>query len=140
MTNSQYLQTNNYVNTNKLYAAFQFAGMINEINTKQYVVFAMDDSIWDNLTASQVAWMNASPANMRSVLGWQVATYCITYDGVNPIKGRSAPLAFNTLNGTVTYTAGGVGQLDGTPVYIWDWFTSNGAVTITDFIHPPVGH
>ncbi len=139
MTNSQYLQTNSYVYTTKLYAALQFAGLINTINTRQYVVLAMDDSAWSSFTPTQLNWMNASPANMRSVLGWQVITSCITWDGVNPVKDLStgATLSVNTLNGPVTFTSksGGIGTFGSGSVGIWDWFTSNGSVTIAGFVN-----
>jgi hypothetical protein len=139
MTNSQYLQTNSYINTTKLYAALQFAGLLNTINTKQYVVLAMDDSIWSNFTQAQLDWMNASPANMRSVLGWQVITSCITWDGVNPVKNMAvgSTQTVTTLNGTVTYThgTGGQGSFGNGKVGIWDWFTSNGSVTVAGFVN-----
>lgn len=138
MTNSQYLQTNGYVNTTKLYAALQFAGLIDTINSKQYVVLAMDDSAWNNFTQAQLNWMNASPANMRSVLGWQVVTSCITWNGVNPVKDMTvgATRTVTTLNGAVTYThnTDGLGTFGNGKVGIWDWFTSNGSVTIAGFV------
>ncbi len=141
MTNSQYLQTNGYANTARLYAAFQFAGLINTINSKQYVVLAMDDSQWNSLTQTQLDWMNASPANMRSVVGWQVITSCITWDGVNPVKNlpSGATQTVNTLNGPVTFTSGanGLGTFGNGSVAIWDWFTSNGSVTIAGFVKTP---
>jgi hypothetical protein len=139
MTNSQYLQTNGYANTTKLYAALQFAGLINTINSKQYVVLAMDDSQWSNFTQAQLNWMNASPANMKSVLGWQIITSCITWNGINPVKdmAKGATKTVTTLNGTVTYThnTGGLGAFGNGKVGIWDWFTSNGAVTIAGFVN-----
>ena len=139
MTNSQYLQTNSYSNTTKFYAALQFAGLIGTINTKQYVVLAMDDSRWGNFTPTQLNWMNASPANMRSVIGWQIITSCITWNGVNPVKDMAAgaTLTVNSLNGTVTFTSGvnGLGKFGNGPVGIWDWFTSNGSVTIAGFVN-----
>jgi len=138
MTNSQYLQTNGYGDTTKLYAALQFAGLIDTVNSKQYVVFAPDDWVFDNkLTAAQLAWMNQSPANMRAVLGWQIATSCITWAGVNPVENlaTSTKVTVNTLNGPVTYTHGGPGTLGNAGIAIWDWFTSNGSVTfVTDFV------
>jgi hypothetical protein len=137
-TNSQYLQTNSYVNTTKLYAALQFAGLIDTINTKQYVVLAMDDSGWNKFTPAQLNWMNASAANMRSVLGWQIIKSCITWDGVNPVKDMAigATQVVNTLNGPVTYThnGSGLGAFGSGQVGIWDWFTSNGSVTIAGFV------
>ncbi len=138
-TNSQYLQTNSYANTTKLYAALQFAGLIDTINTKQYVVLAMDDSQWNNFTQAQLNWMNASPANMKSVLGWQIITSCITWDGVNPVKDIPAgnTQTVNTLNGSVIFTskANGEGTFGNGSVGIWDWFTSNGSVTIAGFVN-----
>ena len=141
MTNSQYLQTNGYANTAKLYAGLQFAGLLDTVNRKQHVVLTMADGAWDNLSQAQRDWMNASPANMRSVLGWQVITSCITYKGVNPTKDMAAGTTqvVNTLNGSITYTAGGsMGKFENAPVYMWDWYTSNGAVTFSDFVRPPV--
>jgi hypothetical protein len=139
MTNSQYLQTNGYANTTKLYAALQFAGLINTINSKQYVVLAMDDSQWSNFTQAQLNWMNASPANMKSVLGWQIVTSCITWNGINPVKDmtNNATRTVTTLNGPVTYThkTQGPGAFGNGKVGIWDWFTSNGAVTIAGFVN-----
>lgn len=139
MTNSQYLQTNSYVHTTKLYAALQFAGLIDTINTKQYVVLAMDDTGWNSFTQSQLNWMNASPTNMRSVLGWQIITSCITWNGVNPVKDIPAGTtqSVNTLNGSVTFTsqANGNGTFGNGTVGIWDWFTSNGSVTIAGFVN-----
>lgn len=36
-------------------------------------------------------------------------------------------------------TAGGsMGKFENAPVYMWDWYTSNGAVTFSDFVRPPV--
>ncbi|HUP26558.1 MAG TPA: fasciclin domain-containing protein [Candidatus Limnocylindrales bacterium] len=141
MTNSGYLQTNSYGETNKLYAALQFAGLLSAIDAKQVVVFAPNDYIFDNkLTATQLAWMNQSPENMRSVLGWQIVTSCITWDGVNPVKDKplGQAVTLNTLNGPVTYIHGGPGKVENADIAIWDWFTSNGSVTfITDFIKPP---
>jgi hypothetical protein len=138
MNNSQYLQTNGYANTTKLYAALQFAGLIDTINTKQYVVLAMDDAQW-NFTQAQLDWMNASPANMRAVLGWQIITSCITWNGINPVKDMAAGTTrtVNTLNGTVTYTSGGngPGTFGSGGIGIWDWFTSNGSVTIAGFVN-----
>lgn len=141
-TNSQYLQTNSYVTTTKLYSALQFAGLINTVNTKQYVVLAMDDSAWSALTQAQLDYMNASPANMRSVLGWQIITSCITWKGVNPVQDLpvGTTLTVNTINGPVTFTArasGGLGTFGNARVGIWDWFTSNGAVTIAGFVKTP---
>lgn len=141
MTSSQYLQTNGYANTAKLYAGLQFAGLLDTVNRKQHVVLTMADGAWDNLSQAQRDWMNASPANMRSVLGWQVITSCITYKGVNPTKDMAAGTTqvVNTLNGSITYTAGGsMGKFENAPVYMWDWYTSNGAVTFSDFVRPPV--
>jgi len=140
MTNSQYLQTDGYVNTDKLYAALQFAGLLGTINSKQYVVLAMDDAQW-NFTQTQLDWLNADPAHMRQLLGWQVITSCITYNGVNPIKNMAngTTQTVNTLNGPVTFTAranGGLGTFDSGSVGIWDWFTSNGSVTICGFVKP----
>ncbi len=137
MTNSQYLQSNSYVPTTKLFAALQFAGLIDTVNTKQYVVLAMSDSQWNSFTPSQLNWMNASPANMRAVLGWQVVTSCISWDGVNPVKDMSmgAQKIVNTLNGQVTYTHGTPGKFGAGSVGIWDWFTSNGSVTIAGFVN-----
>jgi hypothetical protein len=139
MTNAQYLQTNSYVNTTKIYAALQFAGLINTINTKQYVVLAMDDSQWNSFTQAQLNWMNASPTNMRSVLGWQVIISCITWNGVNPVKNMAAgaTLTVNTLNGPVIFTSqtSGLGKFGNGSVSIWDWFTSNGSVTIAGFVN-----
>jgi hypothetical protein len=139
MTNSQYLQTNGYANTTKLYAALQFAGLINTVNSKQYVVLAMDDSQWNNFTQAQLNWMNASPANMKSVLGWQIITSCITWNGINPVKDMAvgATKTVTTLNGTVTYkhNTGGLGAFGNGKVGIWDWFTGNGAVTIAGFVN-----
>lgn len=137
MTNSQYLQTNGYVNTTKMYAALQFAGLLNTINSKQYVVLAMDDSQWSNFTQAQLDWMNASPANMRSVIGWQVITSCITWNGVNPVKDMTVGTtrSVTTLNGPVTYLHLSSGGYFGNgKVAIWDWFTSNGSVTIAGFV------
>lgn len=143
-TNSQYLQTNSYVDTSKLYAGLQFAGLINTINTKQYVVLAMSDTAWDSLTQAQRTWMNASPANMKSVLGWQIITTCFTWKGVNPASelATGTTKTVMTLNGPVTFTANGpngtgLGTFDSGRVGIWDWFTSNGAVTIAGFVRPP---
>jgi hypothetical protein len=141
MTNSQYLQTNGYANTAKLYAGLQFAGLLDTVNRKQHVVLTIADGAWDNLSQAQRDWMNASPANMRSVLGWQVITSCITYKGVNPTKDMAAGTTqvVNTLNGSITYTAGGsMGKFENAPVYMWDWYTSNGTVTFSDFVRPPV--
>ena len=139
MTNSQYLQTNSYVTTTKFYAALQFAGLLDTINSKQYVVLAMDDSGWNKFTQAQLNWMNASPANMKSVIGWQVITSCITWDGINPVKNMTigATRTVNTLNGAVTYThnTGGLGAFGNGKVGIWDWFTSNGSVTVAGFVN-----
>ncbi len=140
MTNSAYLQTNSYSPTTKVYAALQFAGLLTAVDAKQTVFFAPNDYMFDNLTTAQKAWMNQSPENMRSVLGWHIVTSCITWDGVNPIKDKpnTTLMTLNTLNGPVTFTFNNHGELDGVPVAIWDWFTSNGSVTfITDFIKPP---
>ncbi|TAH32872.1 hypothetical protein EYC59_05610 [Candidatus Saccharibacteria bacterium] len=138
-TNSQYLQTNSYVNTSKMYAALQFAGLIDTVNSKQYVVLAMDDTQWSSFTPTQLKWMNASPANMKSVIGWQVITSCITWDGVSPVKdmANNATRTVGTLNGTVTYTHGngGLGTFGNGRVAIWDWFTSNGSVVIAGFVN-----
>lgn len=101
----------------------------------------MDDAVWDDLTTSQQAWMNASPSNMASVLGWQVITSCITFDGVNPIKNMAngATRTVNTLNGPITYTQinNGQGTFGSATVAMWDWFTSNGSVTLAGFVNPP---
>lgn len=137
MTNAQYLNTNAYGETNELYDALQFAGLLDEVDTKQYVVFAPNDYAFNNLSAAQLAWMNQSPENMRSVLGWQIATSCITYDGVNPVKNATGLVTIQTLNGTVTYYPGSPGKIENTSVAIWDWFTSNGSVTFVGFIKPP---
>jgi hypothetical protein len=139
MTNAQYLQTNSYADTSKFYDALEFAGLLDTVNRKQHVVLAMSDGAWNNLTQAQRDWMNASPTNMRSVLGWQITTSCITYKGANPTKDMAAGTTqvVNTLNGSITFTAGGMGKFENTPVYIWDWYTSNGAVTFSGFIRPP---
>jgi hypothetical protein len=138
---SEYLQTNSYGDTAKLYSALQFAGLIDKVNKNQVVVFAPTDSIFTNkITPTQLAWMNQSPENMKSVLGWQIVIGCITWDGVNPVKDKEAgaTVTLNTLNGPVTYTHGGQGKVENAQIAIWDWFTSNGSVTfITDFIKPP---
>ena len=138
-TNAQYLQTNSYSNSTKIYAALQFAGLIDTINSRQYVVLAMDNSEWARFSSAQLSWMNASPANMRSVLGWQVITSCITYGGQNPVKDLAAGTtrSVSTLNGVITFTAKahGLGTFGSADVYIWDWFTSNGSATIAGFVN-----
>lgn len=139
-TNSAYLLSNSYSTTAKMHAALQFAGLLSAVDAKQVVVFTPNDWVFDNkLTSTQMAWMNQSPTNMRSVIGWHVATSCITYDGLNPIKGKAGAVSVNTLNGPVTYMPGGTGKIDNAPIAVWDWFTSNGSVTfVTDFIKPPI--
>jgi hypothetical protein len=142
MTNSAYLQSNSYGDTNDLYSGLQFAGLIDTVNKAQYVVLAPNDYWWDNLTQQQRDWMNASPENMRSVLGWQIITSCITWNGVNPVNnwplGKSTVV--NSVNGPVTFSIGsnGHGDFGECNVAIWDWFTSNGSVTFCGFVKPPV--
>ncbi len=139
MTNSQYLRTNGYADTNKLYDGLKFAGLLGTIDTKQYSVLAVSDGTWGKLSPQQIAWMNASSQNMRSVLGWQVITSCITYKGVNATKDLpiGTTKVVNTLNGSITFTADSMGKFETAPVYIWDWYTSNGVVTFSDFVKPP---
>lgn len=139
ITNSAYLQTNSYGETNKMYAALQFAGLLSAVDAKQVVVFAPNDYTFDNkLSAAQQTWMNQSPDNMKSVIGWQVVTGCVTYDGINPTKDITGSITLTTLNGPVNFSAGGIGKVENASIAIWDWFTSNGAVTfITDFVKPP---
>lgn len=139
MNNMGYLATNSYSNTTKMKAAIEFAGLTTQANAKYAVVLTPNDYSFDNkLTATQWAWMNASPANMKSVLGWHITTECITYDGVNPTKGKTGTMSVQTVNGTITYSAGGIGKFESANVAIWDWFTSNGSVTfMSDFVKKP---
>ncbi|HSW37060.1 MAG TPA: fasciclin domain-containing protein [Candidatus Saccharimonadales bacterium] len=137
MTNSSYLTTNSYGDTKQFYDGLNFAGLLPIVDSPQTVVFAPNDYVWDNyLTSAQKTFMNQSPENMRSVLGWHIITGCVIYH--HQMDEVNYTMTLTTLNGTVTYTPQDIGALDNVDVAIWDWFTSNGAVHfITGFIRPP---
>ncbi len=136
MNSSTYLNGNRYANTVKFSNAINFAGLQSIVDAKKTVVFAIDDYAFNQLSASQLAFMNASPANMKSILGWHVITSCVIWHhNMNAVK---SPITLNTLNGAVTYYPGSPGKINNTSMAIWDWYTSNGAVhIISGFIAPP---
>ena len=136
MSNSAYLQTNSYIETTKFRNALNYAGLLGTIDAKKTVVFAVSDYVFNNnLSASQLAYMNASPANMKSVLGWHIITSCVIWS--NYIENVKSPITLNTLNGPVIYDPT-TGTVNGSSMGIWDWFTSNGAVhIISNLIAPP---
>jgi len=138
-TNSEYLQNSSFGDTTKFYSALEFAGLIGKVNESQITVFAPNDYVFtDKLTPDKLAWMNQSPENMKSVIGWHIVIGCITWAGVNPIEGKSGTTILNTLNGPVTLTYDAPGTVGNAKVGMWDWFTSNGSVTlISDFVQPP---
>ncbi len=135
-TNTAFMGTETYLATKKFKAALEFAGLTSIVDGKNTVVFTMTDSIFDSLSIAQKEYMNLSPENMRSVLGWHIITSCQTYASV--FKNATAPITLQTLNGPVTYTTSGHGKVEAAEIAIWDWFTINGAVHyITGFIKPP---
>jgi cytoskeletal protein RodZ len=140
-TTTGYLGTNSYAETKKMLAAIEFAGLTSQVNGKQVVVLTPNDYVFENkLTSTQLAWMNQSAANMKSVIGWHIVTECITYAGLNPTKDKAAgaTITLKTLNGTITYTQTGYGKFENAEIAIWDFFTENGAVTfVTGFVKPP---
>lgn len=140
-TTTSYLGTNSYAETSKMLAAIEFAGLKSQVNAKQVVVLTPNDYVFETtLTPTQLAWMNQSAENMKSVIGWHVVTECITYNGLNPTKDKAAgaTVSLKTLNGTITYTQTGYGKFENAEIAIWDFFTENGAVTfVTGFVKPP---
>ena len=137
ISNSGFLKSNGYSDAKKFYDALKFAGLISKIDSSKVVVFAPNDYVYENkLTDEQLAFMNASPANMKSVLGWHIVTSCVVWDSnMENVKGS---VTLTTLNGKVTYTQGSPGKINDARLAIWDWYTSNGAVHfIGDFIKPP---
>ena len=122
-------------------AAIEFAGLKSQVDGKQVIVLTPNDYVFENkLTPSQLAWMNQSPANMKSVIGWHIITQCITYNGLNPTKDKASgtTISLTTLNGPITFTQTGYGKFENAEIAIWDFFTENGAVTfVTNFVKPP---
>jgi hypothetical protein len=131
------LQDNGYTSTKKFYDALQFAGLIDEVNKPNTVVFAVNDWVFDHgLTQAQLDYMNMSPANMKSVLQWQVVHSCITWAG--DISTSSGDVALTTMGGQVVHHYGSPGNIDGVQMAMWDFFSRTGAMhLITGFIRPP---
>lgn len=134
---SAYLGPGGYSPTIKFRAALNYAGLLSTVDNAKVVVFAPNDYSYDNsLSVAQLAYMNQSPANMRSVIGWHIITSCVIWHG--NIQNVKSTITLQTLNGAVTYTPGGTGKIEAAEIAMWDWFTTNGAVHyITAFIHPP---
>lgn len=135
-TNSQYIKGGSYIGATKFYDALVFAGLKETIDKPKVVVFAMSDSVFNKLSQAQLDYMNASPANMKSVIGWHVVQSCVVWK--NNIANKTSAYSFDTLNGKVTHTPGSPGKVNDASMAIWDWYTSNGAVHfITNFIKAP---
>lgn len=137
-TNSEFMVSNGYTIAKKFSDALEFAGLKATIDAPKVVVFAPNDHVFDNnLSQAQLDFMNQSPANMKSVVGWHVITSCVILHEY--MEDKQSSVILTTLNGDVTYNPDqGIGAIDGVNVAIWDWFTSNGAVHfMTDFIRPP---
>lgn len=134
---TDWMLSNSYSTAGKFKAAIDFAGLTSVVNSNNVVVFAPNDYVYDNyLTSDQKAFMEASPDNMRSVIGWHIVKSCVTWAGQT--SGATSPMTIQTLNGPVTYTPGSPGKVNNARIAMWDWFTSNGAVhLITNFIAPP---
>lgn len=134
---SEWLSSNSYSTAKKFKDAIEFAGLTSVVNSDNVVVFAPNDYAFENgLTASQKAYMQASPANMKSVIGWHIVKGCTLWD--NDIENKTANVTIQTLNGPVTYKPGSPGYINDTKMAMWDWFTRNGAVhLITGFVKPP---
>lgn len=137
---SNYLGNDGYAGydaTSKFKAALEYAGLTSLIDSPKVVVFAPNDSVYNSkLTTAQLAFMNQSPANMRSVVGWHIITSCVIWHG--NMQNVKTSMILQTLNGPVTFTPGSLGSVNQAGVAMWDWFTTNGAVHyITDFVKPP---
>lgn len=137
---SHFLGTDGYVGydaTAKFKAALEYAGLTSLIDSPKVVVFAPDDYVYNSkLTTAQLAFMNQSPANMRSVIGWHIITSCVIWHG--NMQNVKTTMTLQTLNGPVTFTPSSLGSINQAGVAMWDWFTTNGAVHyITDFVKPP---
>ena len=136
--NSGIMYNGSYDTSIKFMDALKFAELEDVVDSSQVVVFAPNDYVFENsLSASQLSYMNASAANMRSVVGWHIITSCVIWD--DNMENVKSPITLNTLNGPVTYYPGGTGSIESAGIAMWDFFSSNGAVhLITDFIKPPM--
>lgn len=134
---SNYLASGGYDSSVKFRAALEYAGLLAIIDSPKVVVFAPNDYVYNSkLTTAQLAFMNQSPANMRSVVGWHIITSCVIWHG--NMQNVKTTMTLQTLNGPVTFTPSSLGSINQAGVAMWDWFTTNGAVHyITDFIKPP---
>jgi len=135
VTNTEFMGNNNWLVTKKFKDALDFAGLTSIANGNKTVVFTINDTAFDSLTKAQLDFMYLSPANMRSVLGWQIMQSCVIF---SPDLETTPPITWQTLNGPVTYTNGGRGHIGTAQMDMWDFFTSNGAVHYIDgYINPP---
>jgi hypothetical protein len=136
VNNVTFLKTNDYSGASKMAEAIKFAGLESVANGQKTVVFASNDYVFSKLTKAQTDFMYASPANMKSVIGWQIVQSCVTYSG--GMSNQKTNTTIHTVNGPITWTAQGHGFLGNAEMAIWDWYTSNGAVHfLTDFAKPP---
>ena len=130
------LNANSYSSTKKMHDAIEFAGLTASANSPKTVILAPNDYVFSTLTKAQTDFMNASPANMKSVIGWHIVTSCVVWGG--QMDSAKSNITMNTINGPVTWSPEYHGKVNGVDMAIYDFFTSNGAIHfITGFIKPP---
>lgn len=135
--NMAVLNANSYSSTKKMHDAIEFAGLTSAVNAAKVTVIAPNDYVFSTLTKAQTDFMNASPANMKSVIGWHIVTGCVVWSG--QMDSAKSNITMNTLNGPVTWTPDYHGKVNGVDMAIYDFFSSNGVIhLITGFIKPPV--
>ncbi len=134
--NMALLNANSYSSTKKMHDAIEFADLTSAVNSAKVTVIAPNDYVFGNLTKAQADYMNASPANMKSVIGWHIVTGCYTWS--SQFSSSKVNITLNTLNGPVVWSPDYHGKVNGVDMAIYDFFSSNGVVhLITGFIKPP---